>query len=61
MHMAATRLGCKKAIFEIGWAKSHFGCINRLRKDHSHLVGSTIMAGKAAWALSEHLPTKNAD
>ena len=26
-------------------------CINSLRKDYSHLVGDSFMAGKGAWVL----------
>ena len=54
MHMAAARLGCKRAMV----GSSHPGCMNRLRKCYSHL---SFLAGKAAWVLSEHLPTENAD
>ena len=52
MHMAAARLGCKRAMVGTRWANSHPGCMNRLRKHYSHLVGGLFLAGKAAWALS---------
>ena len=57
--MAAARLSCKRAIVGTGWANSCPGCINKLRKHYSHLVGGAILARKAAWALSGCLPTEN--
>ena len=35
--------------------------MDRLKKYHSHLVGSSFLAAKAAWALSECLTTESAD
>ena len=61
MHMAAARLGCKKAIVGSRRANSRPGCMNRRRKCYSHLVGGLFLAGKAAWALRGYLPTENAD
>ena len=58
VHTAAARLGCKRAI---EWANSCPGCINRPRKRYSHLLGCLLLTGKAAWALSRYLPTKNPD
>ena len=58
MHVAAARLGCKKAMIGTGWANSRPGCMNRLRKCYSHLV---LLAGKAACVLIGCLPTKNGD
>ena len=54
VHMAAAGLGCKRAMVGTGWANSHPGCMNRLRKHYSHLVGGLFLARnfKAAWALS---------
>ena len=54
MHMVAARLDCQSAM--VGTA----GCMDRLRKCYSHLVGGSILAGKAAWALSGCLTTKSA-
>ena len=61
MHMATARLGCKRTMVGNGYANNHPGCINSLRKDYSHLVGDSFMAGKAAWVLSGCLLTENAD
>ena len=61
VHMAAARLGCKRAMVGIEWANSCPGCMNRPRKCYSHLLRGLFLAGKVAWALSEYLPTKNAD
>ena len=61
MYMAAARLGCRKALFGTRWANSHPGCMNRLRKHYSHLVGGSFLAGKTVWALSRCLPTQSAD
>ena len=49
MHMAAARLGCKRAMVGTGWANFRPGCINRLRKHYSYLVEGLFLAGKAAW------------
>ena len=42
-----------------GWDNSCPGCINRLRKTYSHLVGGSFLAGKAAWVLSMQVLNKN--
>ena len=55
MCMVAAKLSCKRAVVGIRWAKSYPGCMNRLRKRYSQ--GGSFLAGKAAWVLSEHLPT----
>ena len=34
------------------------GCMDRLRKHYSHLVGGSLLAGKAAWTLSRCLTTR---
>ena len=52
MHMVAARLGCKSAMVRTRWANSHPGCMDRLRKCYSHLLGGSFLAGKAAYALS---------
>ena len=45
--MAAARLGYKKmGIVGTRWANSHYGCINRLRKHYSHLVGAHFWPGR---------------
>ena len=49
------------AMVGTGWANSCPGCMDRLRKCHSHLLGSSFLAGKAAWALSGCLITESAD
>ena len=41
MHMAAARLGCKRTMVGTRWANSHPGCMNRLRKHYSQLVGGS--------------------
>ena len=51
----------KGAIIGTRWAHSRPGCIDRLRKRYSHLIGSSFLAWKAAWALSRCLITKSAD
>ena len=61
MHMVAARLGCQSAMVGTGLANSCPGCMNRLRKCYSHLVGGSLLVGKASWVLSECLTTKNAD
>ena len=59
--MVAARLGCKSAMVGTGWASSHPGCMDRLKKRHSYLVGGSFLAGKVAWAMSGCLTTKSAD
>ena len=61
MHMVAARLGCQSAVVGTRWANSCPGCIDRLRKRYSHLVGGSFLAGKGAWTLSGCMTTKNAD
>ena len=61
MHMVAPRLGCKSTVVGTGWANSCPGCMDRLRKRCSHLVGGSFLAGMAAWALSGCLTTESAD
>ena len=57
----SARLGCKRIMAGTRWANFHPGCINRLRKCYSHLVGGSFLAEKAAWALSGFLPSENTD
>ena len=59
--MVAARLCCKSAMVGTGWANSCPGCMDRLRKRYSHLVGGSFLAGKAAWALSRCLITESVD
>ena len=47
MHLAAARPGCKRAMVGTGWTNSCAGCMNRLRKRYSHLVGGSISGGKS--------------
>ena len=61
MHMVATRLGCQSAMVGTWWANSCPGCVDRLRKRYSHLVGGLFLAGKAAWALSGCVTTESVD
>ena len=61
MHMAAARLGCKRAMVGIEWSNSSPSCMNRCRKCYSHLFGDSFLAGKSAWPLSRYLPTEIAD
>ena len=61
MHMVAARLSCQSAMVGTGWANSWPGCMGRLRKRYSHLVGGSFLAGKAAWALSGCLTTESDD
>ena len=61
MHMVATRLGCEKTMVVTRLANSHPGCMDRLRKYYSHLVGGSFLARKAAWALSGCMTTESAD
>ena len=61
MHMVAARPGCQSAMVGTGWANSCTGCMDRLRKCYSHLVGGSLLAGKVAWSLSGCLKTESAD
>ena len=38
------------------WGDSGHGYVNKLRKDYSHLVEGSLLAGKSAWVLSGRLP-----
>ena len=51
MHMVAARLGCQSAMAGTGCANSCPGCMDRLRKCFSHLVGGSFLAGKAVLGL----------
>ena len=44
-----------------GGANSHPGCMDRLRKHYSHLLGDSLLAEKAAWAQSRGMTTESAD
>ena len=55
-----TRLGCQSAMVWTGWDNSCPGCMDRLRKRYSHLVGGSFLAGKVAWTLSGCMTTKSA-
>ena len=44
-----------------GWANSCTGCMDRLRKRYSHLLESSFLSEKTAWALSRYLLTTSAD
>ena len=59
--MVATRLSCKSVMVGTVWANSCPGCMDRLRKCYSHLVGGSFLAGKAAWALRGCLTTESAN
>ena len=61
MHMVATRLGCQSAMVGTGWANSCPGCMDRLRKRYSHLVGGPFLAGKVVWTLRGCMQTESAD
>ena len=61
MHMVAARLGCQSAMVGTGWANSCPGCMDRLRKCYSHLVGGSFLARKVAWTLSRCMTTESAD
>ena len=61
MHMVAARLSCQSAMVGTGWANSCPGCMSRLRKRYSHLVGSSFLAGKVAWTLSGCMTTESTD
>ena len=39
MHMAAARLGFKRAMVDTRWANSQPGCMSKFRKGYSHLSG----------------------
>ena len=60
MHMVAARLGCQSAMVGTGRANSRPGCMDRLRKRYSHLLGGSF-PGKAAWTLSGCMATESAD
>ena len=53
--------GCKRVMVGTRWVNSCPGCMNRLRKCYSHLLGGSFLARKASWVLNGCLPTKNAD
>ena len=61
MHMVAARLGCQSTMVWTRWANSYPGCMDRLRKRYSHLVGGSFLAGKVAWTLSGCMTTESAD
>ena len=61
MHMVAARLGCQSTMVGTGWANSCPGCMDRLRKHYSHLVGGSFLAGKVAWTLSGCVTTESAE
>ena len=61
MHIVAARLGCQSVMVGTRWANSCPGCMNRLRKRYSHLVGGSFLAGKVAWTLSGCMTTESAD
>ena len=61
MHMVAARLCCQSAMVGTEWSNSCPGCMDRLRKHYSHLVGGSFLAGKVAWTLSGCMTTENAD
>ena len=44
-----------------GWANSCPGCMDRLRRRYSHLVGGSFLAGKVAWDLNRCMTTESAD
>ena len=58
VHMAAARLGCKRAMVGTEWANCHPGYMNRRRKRYSHLLGDSFLGGKAAWDLNGYLPPR---
>ena len=61
MHMVAARLGCQSTMVGTRWANSCPGCMDRLIKRYSHLVGGSFLAGKVAWTLSGCMTTESAD
>ena len=42
MLMVVASLGCKRTMVGTEWANYHSGCMNRLRKCYSHLLGKFI-------------------
>ena len=50
MHTATARLGCKRTMAGAGWVNSHPGCMSRLRKRYSHLLGGFVH--EWAWLMS---------
>ena len=54
-------LDCQSAMVGTGWANSCPGCMDRLIKCYSHLVGGSFLAGKVAWTLSGCMKTGSAD
>ena len=61
MYMVAARLGCQSTMVGTRWANSCPGCMDRLRKRYSHLVGGLFLAGMAAWTLSGCMTAESAD
>ena len=57
MHMVAARLGCQSAMVGTGWVTFCPGCMDRLRKRYSQLVGGSFLGGKVAWTLSGCMTT----
>ena len=55
------QLGLAVKVPWTGWANSCPGCMDRLRKRYSHLVGGSFLAGKVAWTLSGCMTTESAD
>ena len=53
--------GCKSIVVGTRWANSCPGCMDRLKECYSHVVGSSFLAGKTAWALSGRLTTESID
>ena len=47
MHMVAAKLSCQIAMVGTRLANSCPGCVGRLRKRYSHLVGGSSLVGKA--------------
>ena len=47
-----------RAVVETGGGNSHPGCMDRLRKHYSHLIGGSFEARKGAWALSGCMTTE---
>ena len=61
MSGVTRRLGCQSATVGTGLANSCPGCMDKLRKHYSHLVGGSFLAGKAVRALSGCLTMESAD
>ena len=61
IRRVAARLGRQVAWLGLGGPIPAPGCMDRLRKRYSHLVGSSFLAGKVAWTLSECMTTESAD